>query len=258
MRLVKSFVRWNRQASAWLHGRVPAIFSGPSYHENLLAAIARAMAKDHPSVVLEAGGVDRPILSKSPNYLFVGLDIEKRENCNHLYDEFVIQSIEKPIAQRVDMIVSITLLEHVPNNLAAVRSMFLNLTPGGTTHHYIPSGLHPYSIALRLVGPALQKRLIPILRPGSEGVTGYPAFFDHCTPRRMERLFAKTGFTDIEITCFYRANDYFAFFTPAYIVISIFENLCDLMKWRTFASGFVISGRRPAEAIPSQTAAFQQ
>jgi hypothetical protein len=231
------------------------MFSTPSYRESLLSAIARAMAKDHPAVVLEAGGVDRPILTKSPDYRFIGLDIEKRENCNHLYDEFLIQSIEKPISQRVDMIVSITLLEHVPNNLAAVRSMFLNLTPGGTTHHYIPSGLHPYSIALRLVGPALQKRLIPILRPGTEGVTGYPTFFDHCTPRSMERLFAKTGFTDIEITCFYRANDYFAFFMPAYVVISLFENLCNLMNVRAFASGFVISGRCPAETIPRQTAA---
>ena len=90
------------------------------------------------------------------------------------------------------MVISITMLEHVPNNTLAVGSMFEALKPGGVTHHYVPSNWHPYSIALRMVGPKLQKRLIATLRQAAAAVTGYPAFFDHCSVTSMSSP-AKAG-----------------------------------------------------------------
>ena len=152
------------------------------------------------------------------------------------------------------MIISITVLEHVPDNASAARAMFGALKPGGTMHHYVPSKWHPYSVALRLVGPSLQKKLIAILRPEAVAVTGYPAFFDHCSPGDMERLLQQAGFGDIRIKAFYRASDYFAFFLPAYLAVVLFEALCEACGWRLFASGFVISAARPdvAEALASR------
>jgi hypothetical protein len=133
----------------------------------------------------------------------------------------------------------------VPDNTASVRTMFEALRSGGVTHHYIPAKMHPYSICLRLVGPKWQKRLIPRLRPGSEGVTGYPAFFDHCSVGAMTRLFKQTGFVDIDVKPYYRANDYFAWFLPAYFVVSTLENWWSAWGMSWFASGFVISARKP-------------
>lgn len=245
MSVIRRFVRWNRAISEWMTRTMPKVFSGHDYTADLLTAIEHSIEHDQPAVILEAGGVDRPILRRGQGFRFVGIDIEKRDDCDHLYDVFIVQSIEDTMPVTVDMIVSVTLMEHVPNNRAAVASIFHGLNPGGSTYHYIPSGLHPYSIALRLVGPAAQKYLIPILRPGAEAVTGYPAFFDHCTPRAMERLFRESGFEKVEVTPYYRANDYFAFFVPAFIVVSLFENLCNMLGWRMFASGFIINGRKP-------------
>ena len=77
------------------------------------------------------------------------------------------------------------------------------------------------------------------------GETGYPTFFDHCTVKKMTALFCKTGFEGVDALPYYRAHDYFAFFLPAYVAIAFFENLCKRFSWSYFASGFVISARKP-------------
>lgn len=247
---IRRFVAINRKASRWLLEVFPRIFGNPhiSYYDLLVGRVTNKIHACHPKFILEAGGVDRPILRRSPDYTFAGLDIEKRPDCEKLYDCFIVQSIEEPISIRSDMIVSFTLLEHVPDNQAAMRAMFASLKPGGSIHHYVPSRFHPYSIALQIVGPVLQKRLIPVLRPGAEATTGYPAFFNYCAPSSMRHLMCETGFIDIDLVPFYRANDYFAFFVPLFVLVTFFENICSALKLEIFASGFVVSARRPVEA----------
>lgn len=247
MDVLRSFIRLNRRASDWLARTMPKTFGTPSpcYFDAMSARVAKTIAEDRPGIVLEAGGVDRPMMSRSPDYRFVGLDIDEQPDCATLYDDFIVQSIEEPVPLRADLIVSLTLLEHVPNNRRAIKSMFDSLRPGGSMHHYVPSGFHPYSLALRLVGPKIQKALIPILRPGAEDVTGYPAFFDQCSPGKMEKLLHEAGFRDIKILPYYRANDYFAFFTPLFVTISLFEDACSVLGIRLFSSGFVFSATRP-------------
>ena len=146
---------------------------------------------------------------------------------------------------RTNMVISTTLLEHVPDNAKSIKSIYDSLVGGGTTHHYIPSKWHPYSVALRLVGPTLQKKLIAILRPAAADVTGYPAFFSHCSPGGMRKVFLNNGFQDVEVNPFYRANDYFAFFVPAFLIITLYENICALLNIHIASSGFVISARKP-------------
>ena len=247
MSLISKVVDRNRRASKWIASRFPRIFAkpDPSFRELLLSIVTKEITQNEPKIVLEAGGVDRPLLERSTRFEFVGLDIEERPDCAFLYDRFVTQSIEEPLPLAADVIISFTLLEHVPNNEASIQSMFTALNPGGATYHYVPSGLHLYSLALRAVGPRLPRRLIPILRPGTEEVTGYPAFFNLCTPSAMRAAFQDAGFTMVNIQPFYRANDYFAFFTPAFIAVTLFENICRLCNLTALASGFVISARKP-------------
>lgn len=246
MSIIRRIVTLNRSTSAWLAQRFPRIFSDPkpSYRATLLERVSCDITDMKPKTILEAGGVDRPVLNRSPNFEFVGLDIDERPNCAQLYDSFIVQSIEHPLPVKADIIISFTLLEHVPNNTAAIKAIYEALSEGGKTHHYVPSGMHPYSLALRAIGPRLQRFLIPILRPGTESVTGYPAFFNLCTPQAMKDAFHSVGFTEIDIYPFYRANDYFAFFTPAFIIVTLFENACALFNVRSLASGFVISARK--------------
>jgi len=246
--MLRQFIGANRRWAKAMAAKWPGVFGAPnpSYLQSIKHRIDHIIDTESPDSVLEAGGVDRPMIARSDRFTFIGVDIDERPDCSVLYDEFIVQSIEDPLQKEVGMVLSFTLMEHVPNNTKAVKSMFESLKPGGTTHHYIPSKHHPYSLALRAVGPMLQKKLIPHLRPGAEDVTGYPTFFDHCTPGQMERLFKKQGFTDVEVRPYYRANDYFAFFLPLYVAVSLFENLCKAVGLRAFASGFTLHARKPA------------
>lgn len=243
--MLKRFIAANRSAASWLERVLPSVFAGESYKEELGRRIARDIESNHPNLILEAGGIDRPLLERGRGFTYVGLDIEEKSECYLIYDKFHVSSIETPLTLYADMVISITLLEHVRDNSAAVNTIFSALKPGGRTHHYVPSKWHPYSIALRVVGPVLQKRLIAVLRPNAVEVTGYPAYFNRCSPGEFENLLRQQGFVNIELVTFYRANDYFAFFLPAYLMVSIFENLCALLKWRIFASGFIVSATRP-------------
>lgn len=243
---VKAAADWNRRICHGLVARHPRFFGSESYKEELDRRISETIRNENPRYVLEVGGIDRPLLAKSGGYIYHGLDIEEKTGCCSIYDDFIVQSIETPVADRAyDLIVSITVLEHIPDNENAVANIHSALKPGGMTHHYIPAKWHPYSIALRLVGPTWQRRLIRILRSSAVEVTGYPAFFHYCSVMQMKRLFHECGFVDIDVRPYWRANDYFAFFIPAFIAITAFENMCSRFRWTIFSSGFVISGRRP-------------
>ena len=246
MTLLKCFVRLNRQSARYLETKFPRLLRRPSHYAELLARIVDTIRTENPQTIFEVGGIDRPLLRKHQAYTYVGMDIEDRPACYDVYDIFHIQSIEEPISFDADMVISTTLLEHVPDNHSAIHAIYSCLTPGGVTHHYIPSKNHPYSVALRMVGPRLQRVLIQYLRPEAEAVTGYPAFFDQCTPTQMKALFKKAGFESIDIKAFYRATDYFAFFLPAYLACALFENIVERLDIKFLASGFVITGRKAA------------
>ncbi len=243
--MLKQIVASNRKAAAWFESQFPDVFGAPCYKSELERRIESDIANFAPRTILEVGGIDRPLLERHSSFEYVGIDIEERPDCNNVYDRFIVQSIEQPVDITADLLISITLMEHVPNNAAAVKSMFEALRPGGTTHHYIPSKWHPYSVALRAVGPKLQKQIISLLRPAAVGETGYPAFFDYCSPDAMSKLFEEQGFVSVNVMAFYRASDYFAFFIPAYLAVVLFENLCLSTGLSLFSSGFVISARKP-------------
>lgn len=240
--LVSRFVRKNRDVCESLARHFPQIFRANSYVPTLRDRIEREL--EHSKSVLEVGGIDRPFLERGSGYIYDGMDIEHRDSCSKIYDSFLVQSIEERIPAVYDMIISVTLLEHVANNDAALLSIFEALAPGGTTHHYVPSRNHPYALILRLVGPVWQKRIIRTLRPAEVDVTGYPTYFDHCSPTLMRRAFDRAGFMSVSLKPFYRANDYFAFFVPAYLGVTLFEKVCEHYNIEAFASGFVVSAAR--------------
>jgi len=244
MEILSRFVAANRAWCRAAERRFPRFFGFPSYQDELRRRIAANLA-ECTGEVLEIGGVDRPFLSRNGRYRYVGMDIEENPRCHDVYDRFVVQSVEEPIRGEYDLVMSITLLEHVRDNASSIANIFDALRPGCETHHYVPGKGHPYALALRAVGPAWQKRLISALRSEAAEITGYPTFFDHCTRREMVQLFEDVGFEAVRVSTFYRANDYFAFFFPAFIAVTGFENLCRALDWGYFASGLVISGRKP-------------
>lgn len=248
--MIRRFISFNKKISRSIKARCPKLFVGDNSHEELGQRIWADIAALPAKSVLECGGIDRPLLRKQDVSEYIGLDIESRPACYEVYHKFIVQSVEQPIDVRVDMVISTTLMEHVPDTSAAFKAVHGALRPGGTTHHYIPCKWHPYSIALRLVGWRMQRYLINLLRPEAAGVSGYRTFFDNCSPGGLRRAMLQAGFADINIKPYYRAADYFEMLVPVYVLVGLFETMCEKFNFSFFAAGVVLSGRKPLDPRP--------
>jgi len=227
---LRTFSQLNRRGCRAFDRIFPKFFVGSkNYSADLEEIISHQISSTNAKTILEVGGIDRPILKKNDAFLYIGLDIEEKSSCYQVYDEFFVQSIENPIPIRANLVISTTLFEHVKNNAAGVHQIYQCLEVNGATAHYIPSKYHPYSIILRSIGNRMQKLLIDVLRPDAASVTGYPAFFDHCSPRQMRKIFLDAGFRDVHIVPYYRATDYFAFLLPAYVLVAAYENIIEML-----------------------------
>lgn len=242
--MLRNLVTLNVKLTRSFDRRFPRLVQGDNYRDQMLSIIDSFIGQSEFSHVLEVGGIDRPLLKRSERIEYSGLDIEYKDRCKDLYDHFIVQSIEEPIPGAYDLIVSIALLEHVSDNTLSIGQMHKALRTEGCIVHYTPSKYHPYSLILRLAGPKIQKRLIRVLRSWAAQVTGYPAFFDKCSPREMKKISSALGFREIRVIPFFRANDYFRFFVPTYILVTLLENICKKLKWERLCSGFIIFARK--------------
>lgn len=242
--LLEKFVLYNMELTRSFDRRFPIFTSRESFIDILQSTIHSLIAQNKFSHILEVGGTDRPLLKRSEKFEYDCIDIEHKGSCEELYDHFFIQSIEEPIPKSYDMIFSISLLEHVKNNTLSFTQMYKALNKKGYIVHYTPSKLHPYSMILRSIGVNLQRKLIRALRPWAKDTTGYPAYFDKCSPGELKKVTQNLGFQQIEITPFYRANNYFRFFLPAYILVTLWENICKRFNWKLLCSGFIIIARK--------------
>lgn len=241
---MQKFFSFNRNLINKINNSFPFLRSHETYGADLDNMIKNFIKKSNPFVVIEFGGIDRPLLSKNCSYTYIGVDIEEKTSCHNIYDKFIVKSIEDDFSLKADLAISKTLLEHVGNNKKAINSVYNLLNNRGYTIHYVPSKFHPYSLILRLVGPKLQKIIIHYLRRSAKDVTGYPAFFNHCSCSKMYKIFKDIGFSNISVKPYYHATDYFAFFLPLYYSVLVFEKLVKYLGIHLFASGFIISAEK--------------
>ena len=241
MIILSPFVRFNKYLCSLVDRFISASFIDQDYKKALLTEINNYLDAHEYTTVLEAGGIDRPLLAKSSIIRYDGLDIDCKANCREIYDEFIVQSIESYLFKKYDLVISITLLEHVKDNYLSINTIYDGLQDGGASMHYVPSKYHPYSLIIRLVGPSIQKALIHYLRPEAKDVAGYPAHFHLCSPQQMKKAFEEKGFRNVRIQPFFRAADYFNFFIPLYLLVVLWESICKRMGLMQFCSGFIIT-----------------
>jgi len=190
--------------------------------------------------ILELGGTNRPLFSKYEVNNYIGIDIDETFNSKDVYHKYFIQSCEVYNDNiKADLVVSKYLLEHVLNNSKTFENIERWLNPNGLSVNLFPLGFHPFSMANRLVGNRIARFLIPLLRPGSEVVTGYPAHYNLCNSFALEKL-AKQSNYNYKIKYFFGAEDYFGFFFPFGIIVCILNRIFHLFRLNIFASNAVL------------------
>ncbi len=191
--------------------------------------------------VIEIGGANRPLFKKEALEKYVGIDIDKTFDWKPIYSEFYAQPCEIPLPTDVygDLIVSKYLLEHTIDNRRVFKNITQMLSKNGVSIHIFPLGFHPYSLINRLVGNRIAKILIPILRPGSEMITGYPAHYHMCNSLDLKKLLNKLKIR-YQIKYYFGAEDYFGFCAPLGCLVHIFNRIAFKFKLNIFASNAVL------------------
>ena len=191
-------------------------------------------------VILELGGVSRPVLQKNDGYKYVGIDIDNEFIHDNFYDEFYCQSVEDKLPDNGDLIFSKYLMEHIKDVRRSYKNQLSALNHKGKIIHLYPLGYHPFSLLNKLVGNKLARKIIPIIRKSSEGVTGYPAYYSLGNAYSLENFFKSQEGIKVQYKYFYGAVDYFTFFFPLALLVSIFNQIARFFGAKLFASNVII------------------
>jgi 2-polyprenyl-3-methyl-5-hydroxy-6-metoxy-1,4-benzoquinol methylase len=203
--------------------------------------------------VLDAGGGKWPRINadtkRELRLTVTGLDLsadELRAAPAGAYDDLVVGDVAtaKLAAERYDLVVSQTLLEHVRDVETTIRNMAAALRPGGVMAHVLPSGRAPFALLNRMLGNRLGKRLLYLAFPGASKEAGFEAFYDRSTPAALKRVCEQAGLVDVEITPYY-ATDYFRICTPLYALELARQQTLAALGATSLCELFAITAKKP-------------
>lgn len=144
----------------------------------------------------------------------------------------------------VDLVLSRTVLEHVPDVAGAAREMARVTRPGGTSLHFMPGRNAPFALPARLLpfGPLV--RLLHVVSPETRGQVEFDVHYDRCDPDGMRRAFREAGFRRVEVATCWAAPGYFEPFVPAYLLASAYEAVVRTLSVERLASYMIVRAER--------------
>jgi 2-polyprenyl-6-hydroxyphenyl methylase/3-demethylubiquinone-9 3-methyltransferase len=207
-------------------------------------------------VVYDIGGGARPCVDlETKRHLglkVTGVDIEDEQLAKAprgLYDRTIVTDITTYQEQNAaDLIVCKSTLEHVRNTEAAVATMARLLNPGGTLLVFVPSRNALYARLNVLLPQRLKMRLLSAFMPDRADHLGFPAMYDHCTPRDCCRFAAGNGLQIKELRPYY-ISSYFSVVFPVYVLWRVWILAYRAIAREHAAESFVLIARKPDRPI---------
>ena len=180
--------------------------------------------------ILDVGSGRRPALApdaRPPDCAYAGLDVSRAElelAPPGSYGEHVVADVTAPVPalrERFDLVVSLQVLEHVPDTARALANMREYLVPGGRlvallSGRFSVFGVINSAIPARL-GVLLMKHL---LRRDPDSV--FPAYYDCCHAAALHELLAPWRRADV--IPIYQGGAYFNFALPLRAAYFTYEN----------------------------------
>ena len=252
--LLRKFVALNRNLSRGLYlmaARVTSRRPGVvDFERNVVPGLLFPDAR-----VLDVGGGKCPIIDaetkRALNLYVVGLDISADELARapaNAYDKVIVGDVTTaPINERFDVILSRTLLEHVPDTSRAIANLASALDDGGTMAHYVPCRRALFAALSRCMGPETSRSVLFRIYPEKRSVGGFPAYYDCCIPSEMARLCRACGL-QVETRAYFE-SEYFNFFAPLYAAELLRQLTMMWLKADDFAETFVVIARKSGELV---------
>jgi SAM-dependent methyltransferase len=145
----------------------------------------------------------------------------------------------------VDVLTSSSVLEHLPDLGGFLDEAARVVKPDGVMVHVFPSGYAPFAILNRVLPERVKRWALFRTYPESEGVCGFPAFYDKCHYSAFVRECERRGFRVESATAgYYGSSAYFSIFFPLFVTCRLWEWSASTLGARNLASQLVVEARR--------------
>jgi 2-polyprenyl-6-hydroxyphenyl methylase/3-demethylubiquinone-9 3-methyltransferase len=254
-----SLVLSQRKISYWLDRKwLPAEYSvdgNASFDADFVTEFLRP-----GSIVIDVGGGKRPAISAARktalNLTVVGFDINADELAASppgSYDRCICADVTKYTGDMsADFVICSALLEHVTDVASALKAVASMLKPGGTALLFIPSR---NSLAARinlLLPQSFKQWLLHMLFPEMRNAVGFPAYYDRCTPREIEKLGVCNGLVCEKMVPYF-ASGYFTVLVPMHVAWRIYQRVQRLVIGTEAAECFSLALRKASTGPQRQT-----
>jgi ubiquinone/menaquinone biosynthesis C-methylase UbiE len=247
---VSAFIRVNQRLSWRVRHRLstPEVLS-----DRYLERVVRLMQERRAEVVVDVGGgrschfaASRP---PGVGTRIVAVDPAADElSLNRDVDETVVADASRELpfpSESVDLLVSRMTLEHLPDVSNFVRESARILKPGGWCVLLFAGRNAPYAFVNRVLPPRVASWLIHLLKPGTEGVLGFRAYYDNCSPSAIERVLRDSGFDEVTVEVDYEQAPYFDFFVPLYTLAALYDAAARRLDLRNLGALVLVSAQKP-------------
>jgi ubiquinone/menaquinone biosynthesis C-methylase UbiE len=248
---IRAFMKTNQEICARIERRLPQ--ASVNLHRAYEETVARYLnSTGDGGVVVDVGGGKKCDFAKyrrpGSRVKLVAVDISAAElDHNHDVDEKRIADVTRGLPfedGEVDLIASRSVMEHLQSSEEFIAHSARVLKRGGVSIHVFPSKFAPFSIANQLLPRKLTRRLLYGLIPGSEGVLGFPAFYDRTYASAARAMFERQGFEIAELHVGYHQAEYFDFFVPLYLLNAVYELALYTLRAENLAANVLIVARK--------------
>jgi SAM-dependent methyltransferase len=191
--------------------------------------VAQALEHCRPGMtILDAGGGDAPTLPpeiRPPDTTYIGLDPDSNDLSRGHYDVRLLAGAsdrQPDLVDRVDLILSWNVLEHVPDMPSALACFHAYLKPGGVLLARFAGRWAVFAIASRLMPHRLRVGLVSRLI-GSPAEEHFPTHYNRCTASAFHRMLS--DWSEHQIVPNYRGAGYFAFSRPIQRAYLAYESI---------------------------------
>lgn len=210
--------------------------------------------------VVDVGGGRHPFIGPETKERLAihvtGVDICAEELRNaplDAYDHKICGDIASIVGTRdADLCICQAVLEHVSDVESAFRSIVSFLKPGGVVLIFVPSRNAAFA-RLNLLLPERFKRFMLFrIFPQAKGESGFPSYYDQCTPRDFRRIASLVGL-ELADQRNYFCSMYFSFFAPLHVLWRMWIVVFRFLAREQAAETFSMALRRPLVSASSPT-----
>lgn len=254
MSLFSSLIAFNRRCCRIIEHTLPAGFTR-HLHTTYKFEVARLIDRRPGQVVVDiGGGKECPFLrfiTDREAHCVIALDCSPEElRANAEIENKVVADAAGPslpfASHSVDLVVSRSVVEHLPDNEAFFKNCAEVLRPGGMLVHTFPGRFAPFAMLNQILPNWTTRRLIRIFHPQWIDSCGYPAHYDLCYYSAIRDVLHREGFRDAQFTFRYYQSIYFDFCLPLYLVMLAYDLVIAGLGVRSLACGILVSAAVPA------------